>query len=841
MVNDREKVQAVLDKCELYLGNQRIEKENMEEYIQLILDNFFSENRLVYTSVVLNDQLLSCVFFIAGVLTYIRSQLSVDTYINQLIEASDGDFKVTYENRISVIEPPHLVNGMLPLVNQKGLRDYVPSSRWNLILEYDGKAKDRVQHYQTLKRRVDFYEKVFGSQSRTKAVAFDDISYIVIDRKRADRILDKLYVAAKGMGRKRFSELFTVAYQSKDIDCIYKYPGNLGEMYPSICICNDLATVKKWTEEYGEAYAITMLYVADWTTIQRDQGFIQQIFDNKKIPLQIYNFFFRFALMNDIGKIQKADVYWGTTPSYLVGHPGLAAVIAAEASGTIGEKYFDSAITRTEYQTVMQKLSILRRNKAESPNGFKFMCCALGLIRRLKTDCFLIEKDFMTSYVRAIDNLKKLHDDVGDSVLRRICWEIYNFVGKLYEDICRNQYKKEKLKALLSDNPYGNKLLVVPYANQCTVLDASDRIRYNLDIATPLKIRNDKRYSLIIISGAFWLHDVPLFLHLQAARTVFFLYEFEREDYGHMAAYAHRQLNDFEVLAGLANPEEKIIPRIDEGDGALDEPFTDIDISDIVKRLHSASEDSDIIQDGKVDVVRIGILDDGRQYLFSKRKVPYLNEEDNKVHPIEVAKLSPGMSFLYCRDFGNRHDVIDAILEDEKKKSDDFYRSLELVKKWKSCLAEYVKQQGIGWNDLSKQLRDMGYPNSGGAVIRSWVVSESHVIGPRSKKAYETIKKIITPYDDNTTADTYREATQNVRNVHLTITKKITQRLPRIYEAVQQGVKASTSLDRMLQDDLDAFIEVLNLYDIRSLKQPVKIPGNYVNVPLESEELISFE
>lgn len=32
-MNDREKVQAALDKCELYLGNERIEKENMEEYI----------------------------------------------------------------------------------------------------------------------------------------------------------------------------------------------------------------------------------------------------------------------------------------------------------------------------------------------------------------------------------------------------------------------------------------------------------------------------------------------------------------------------------------------------------------------------------------------------------------------------------------------------------------------------------------------------------------------------------------------------------------------------------------------------------------------------------------
>lgn len=203
--------------------------------------------------------------------------------------------------------------------------------------------------------------------------------------------------------------------------------------------------------------------------------------------------------------------------------------------------------------------------------------------------------------------------------------------------------------------------------------------------------------------------------------------------------------------------------------------------------------------------------------------------------------MIPGMSFLYCRDFGNRHDIINVILKEEKKNSDDFQQSVALMGQWKSCLVRYMKDHSSSWNDLSRQIGIMGYPNSGGAIIRSWIAPESHVIGPRDKKAYQAIKKIIAPYDGDTTAEAYQKATETVRNIHNIITKKITKILPRVYEDTQRGIQADTLVKKMLQDDLDEFVEVLNLSDIQSLKQSAMIPGNYVNIPLESEELMNFE
>lgn len=87
----------------------------------------------------------------------------------------------------------------------------------------------------------------------------------------------------------------------------------------------------------------------------------------------MYNFFFRFGLMKDIRHLQEADVYWGTTPTYLEQNPDLAASITASTSGTITTNCFHSSITREGYQDIIRKIRILRKQKEDSPKGFEFM------------------------------------------------------------------------------------------------------------------------------------------------------------------------------------------------------------------------------------------------------------------------------------------------------------------------------------------------------------------------------------------------------------------------------------------------------------------------------------
>ena len=842
---DWQLLDTALEKCEIYLGNTKIDKTDLREVKRLIADNFFSEKKLIYSSIPASDIFLGYLFVIAGLLTYINNKQSVDDYIQILIDEAKEDchFKVTYGGLIYEINPEFSNKNEIWLVNAKNrLTTRVQRECWNQISDYAGNAENRVKHYQTLKDRVTFYDKIFGDDGKTRPIALDAISYIVVDKKRADQILSKLYIEVRGLEKKKFGELFTVGYRSREREEFIKYPGSLGEQFPSIGICNDLATIKDWIEDYGDSYPITMLYVADWTIIQRDKGFIQQIFTNKVISLQMYNFSFRFGLMKEIRRLQEADVYWGLTPLYLEYNPELIDIVNTNLSGTVSEKYLSSTITPTEYQYAVQKLRKLQKRKDDSQDIFAFMCRSIGLMRRLRTDCFGMEEDLLSPYMEDIQRLEEIQKSIYDSAIKKTCSEILAFVKHLYGDIEKNQYKYMELNKLLVDNPYGSKLLIVPYQHQCNANSLSVKKKiYNLDIATPLKINDYKNYDLILVSGTFSLKDFPVFLHLRARRTIFLLYEFETFDYKKMFSKAEKQLRDFDILAGL-EPDDGVMPETGKPiETFWDEDWNQTDLSELINRFHSNDAESDVNQSQKVGVVRMGLLDDGRQFLFSKKKVEYLDQESNTVRLLSVENLTRGMSFLYCRDFGNRQDVIRGVLKEEKEKSDDFNQSVALVKQWKLCMAEYMKEYSKNWNELSRLIGLMGYPNSGGAIVRSWILPESSVIGPRDKKAYQAIKKIIAPYDDDTTAETYQKATETVRRIHNVITKKITKILPRVYEETQQGIIADTPIKQMLQNNLNEFVEVLTLSDIQSLDHEIMIPGNYVNKPLENEELTDFE
>ena len=191
--------------------------------------------------------------------------------------------------------------------------------------------------------------------------------------------------------------------------------------------------------------------------------------------------------MKEIRQLQEADVYWGLTPLYLEYNPELIDIINTNLSGTVIGKYFSSSITSTEYQEAVRKLRKLRKRNGDSRDIFVFLCHAIGLIRRLRTDCFCTEEAPLNPYMDDIRRLEEIQESIYDSAIKKTCSEILAFVKRLYEDILKNQYKYMELKKFLVDNPYGRKLLIVPYQHQCNAISSSVKKRYNLDIATLLK------------------------------------------------------------------------------------------------------------------------------------------------------------------------------------------------------------------------------------------------------------------------------------------------------------------------------------------------------------------
>ena len=52
---DWQLLDTALEKCEIYLGNTKIDKTDLREFKRLIADNFFSEKKLIYSSITASD------------------------------------------------------------------------------------------------------------------------------------------------------------------------------------------------------------------------------------------------------------------------------------------------------------------------------------------------------------------------------------------------------------------------------------------------------------------------------------------------------------------------------------------------------------------------------------------------------------------------------------------------------------------------------------------------------------------------------------------------------------------------------------------------------------------
>ena len=192
----REILKLALEKCNLYLDKRIISRSIYRKYVEFIIDTIFSNSKTAYISVIPDDRLLSVTFLVAGLLTYINNQLSVDEYIEMLKEASgDEAFKFTFDGLVYQFKDKK--DDMVVLYHsQQNLKVSEPRERWNEILDYAGNAKDRVKHNDRVQARIKFFESLFGEPSKMKALAVDNISFIGLDKKErmicsAPKLLDQ--------------------------------------------------------------------------------------------------------------------------------------------------------------------------------------------------------------------------------------------------------------------------------------------------------------------------------------------------------------------------------------------------------------------------------------------------------------------------------------------------------------------------------------------------------------------------------------------------------------------------------------------------------------------------
>lgn len=848
------KMKKCLSRCTLYLNEKEIVcDEIMQAYLNYLLDKKHKKEKLRYVSLMSSPEFIAYSLLFSVIMTYIENTMSVKEFVDEMIEnAKSEDIRVIYKNKIwKVLSGDDTV---IKLRYEKEKMDYtIRREHGNQLIPYWGKATTYKRNNNLVETRIDYLSEIFNCPKEEVPTVIDKTSLFVLEKSVADRLINNLSISVKRKSPVSFAHLFHVNYLKKNLEPRYIYEGNLGEGIGNINICSTLGGASEWiaSAEQGETLAVSSLFCFNTKTMKKEIGGISRLLSNSTVGMQLYDFAFHRDLYHMFTKNQKAETIFMLTPDFLKtilpngkynnGNSYVRTVWNC-LNGNIQEKVFHiNSVTDEEYREVIKLLKKYIRYKDNS-FVFEFACRAFGLLRKLRNEVLKInivehQGIKLNGYIAAQERLYELKQKIAELEYVDDCNRVEALIHSFYDEIVRGNKKEAELTSFLR-NPnhrWERILIVVPYVKQCEEVKKAFADFPLLKVTTPHNYNESEQYDYIIVSGIITFDDKPIMLHMNSPHVVFLLYEFELQDYVVMKDRFIKEYSGDEQEDVVIEKSDELIETLDNEDFGVNAWD---DIENILRWSTTSGkyDNGNLGLDRQLSVIAVGLLSDGREFLFSKKNVTRYIPEEKKTISCSPNVLSPGMSFLCYRDFGNRQDVLDVLMEQGVDNYRELQTAMMLVKEWKGLLIRYMEKEHLNWSGIRKALKKAGLELSSGATVQAWLDEDSRIIGPRNKAAYQAIGRLISIFPEAKNFEEYIQATSFVREVHQRATNSITGRLPEIFKRKQKNeIPPSGKLDSMLWEQIDDFVEVLTLDEIKMLNPHKSVPGNYVNVPLERE------
>ena len=225
------------------------------------------------------------------------------------------------------------------------------------------------------------------------------------------------------------------------------------------------------------------------------------------------------------------------------------------------------------------------------------------------------------------------------------------------------------------------------------------------------------------------------------------------------------------------------------------------------------------------EIVKIGIVEDGRTVFFSKQYKAYAFDEDkNCVDLLPVSELRSELFLIFWEDHSKRSDVVNSLMDSiyqQGKMPAETVRAYESVLAWKRCLKKYLAEYGHGYSQAAAILGVTP------AAVRSWVTAESHVLGPREEAQFKAIVAML--IEPKEKAEIWSRSTETIRQYRRRILSKL---LPKIIQAKITGEAMRDDVCQSLEADMDGAVSVLRIKRIFDMKR--MMPVNCANHPIDS-------
>lgn len=867
-------ISVMLDKCDIYYEDALVSKENIIERYIGFFDNIFvgethSLNFALHTGSICFD-IISVVAVTLGCLSY--NLWTNDDIISRL----QIDDMVMYENK---------------RYRWKGLED--SNERKYMVLGQDAKGKNGESIRKVpFKRYKHLVKPYYGTSSLTdgrgvrkpKTNREEFLSHIfeipIVD---VPSLINVAVVIVSGRGdfseickhlsivygenkRIRLLDIVPAAYYTGQEEI--QFGSNPTKATPVLKIAGKMSVARNLVlDKYGNK--VVGLLVNGVHYLTENSSEIDDLLRRKSLH------FVHIALLLNVDVSDRIlDMYeeaniFACTKSYL--SKSIGEVKCVNTFTVELEKQIDNIVNNTvtlitvsggwtwdEYLRIKNALVLIRQSNWISEQKNEFILCAYGLLNLLNTSVFsmcqienaITDLKIGTTVLSPKERINKLWDIAEKAgTMEELCIAVLNDIEEKYYEFMKQSPKALAIKEYLAEHSGRKIAIVVPKAYYTEMMVMTGILNDNDDVVCVTVNRFDSTHdyeSILVVGDISGKKFDSLQCH-SAKNIDILLYECENKSFGYRKKKkekSEKRLDsrirgikyeeDLEdVYIETANEEEK---NILQNFSDLEEYIEKINVLDIGKFVESgivSNSNSPISE-----VKHVGVFATGGRIFFSKYYMAVVFDyKAGSVTEKAVDKLLPGDFLVFTRRDDYTKNIVDFVYEkllETGKLSGKVIAASEKTEYWKDALRRYKMRGNYTYSDIAKKMRKIG-SSLQEATIRSWLVEDSHIVGPRDVKTMGYIAEVTQDVKILNDINGYFEACRIVRRERRTILELIGKA---INNKLSGHIPQEGSVLEVVYNNVDNLSETLELENVIELSESVNVSINLVNKPITEAEVL---
>ena len=870
----------LIDKCDLYFDGHIISKELIvKNYADFLAGNFEKKHNVaitLHTGSICFDILTILMTVFSNIMF---DQLTITDFIDGLASGSIllyGKERCRFEGFADPhIAPDGSVIRRIKIITETIVKGeisktttWLPESRWNQLKPYNGTSSrlDGRGVRSDNKKRRDFLTSVFGMKSQEIPAFIEKSSIIVMNRERAEIIIDKLEIGY-GTDKIKITEIMPVSYCTENEE--YPYGGNPGKIEPAIKITNSISNARSlvtgsWQGNDTWINDVVGVSIIGFDAISRARTEVTEMMKRRKLKYV----FVSYNISSEeeetlLDEIEDASVF-ACTAGYLLNS---SFPIVKENPYTLElDKQINSVINHKTiplpvktfdcdwnmYKKVQISLAHLRHSEYKEVEDFVPLAHSVMNLMITSVFPFQVMENLIESGVLEIESplqrIIRLTDMISafSGEFKDAAKSILGFLEDGYTKLLTYSPKEKVLFDLLLKYRNQKVAIIVPKAYYANILYSQNILDYfddatQLSISTANKFDYSQQYDVIVAIGAFWGKRFDPFKS-RASSTIYVIVSAVEENlFKYRKRLATAIENKFNICAKVPieyiNDDAEVYTN-----NATEEEVSEVinsafDVTEYINRIFE-TKSLDLLNSSSgthyttTEISHIATCSDGESIFFTKKYKAYVFDSAKEdVVEVPVERLSPGDMVIFKSNNNETRDIVttllDKYIDEYQTTSDDIKMAYLKSRYWKEVLRKYRIDNNLSFKELSERLESHGVKKHE-ATIQIWLAEDSYIVGPQDIETYVAIAEMTRDADMLANPQSYFDACEKIRSIRVGILKLIARAIISKYSG---KLSAEDDMAKVVSENIEDISTLVQIETITAVTDK-KAPINMINKPI---------